>query len=163
MQLPRYPSQRPLAILAALLAAAPLAVGSRYRYLGCFETPTDLDHDGRSTFQSVGLCARHCRSVPVYGLSNGTECFCGSVAPPWEQLVGEELCNRPCPGYPRDTCGGMGFFSIYVQEQTTSPNETLSQSRSAEPEATREAVVEQPPILRTEGSDGSFSQHSIGS
>ena len=57
----------------------------------------------------------------------------------------------------------MGFFSIYVQEQTTSPNETLSQSQSAEPEATREAVVEQPPILRTEGSDGSFSQHSIGS
>lgn len=112
MQLPRYPSQRPLAILAALLAAAPLAVGSRYRYLGCFETPTDLDHDGRSTFQSVGLCARHCRSVPVYGLSNGTECFCGSVAPPWEQLVGEELCNRPCPGYPRDTCKFTLFLFI---------------------------------------------------
>lgn len=114
MQLPRHPSQRPLAILAALLAAAPLAVGSRYRYLGCFETPTDLDHDGRSTFQSVGLCARHCRSVPVYGLSNGTECFCGSVAPPWEQLVGEELCNRPCPGYPRDTCKFISFFSLVL-------------------------------------------------
>lgn len=90
------------AALAALLASASL-VESRYRYAGCF-SGLEIQHHGNYMFQSRGYCERRCSPRPVFGLSNGTSCFCGEVTPPFEQRVEEGHCNVPCAGYPINTC-----------------------------------------------------------
>lgn len=104
-----------LLVMLVLLAAIVPVAESRHRYLGCYSgpPPADLLHVDRHVFQSVGRCEQQCaeggpgprwpRST-VYGLVNGSSCFCGKTVPAWAQLVGEDFCDMPCPGYARQTC-----------------------------------------------------------
>ena len=68
-------------------------------------------------FMSIGMCTNSCSlgNFPFAGLHAGNQCWCGT------HVVGELArnqsdCNVPCPGYPRDTCGGVSVLNVYKAE-----------------------------------------------
>ncbi|KAI0135247.1 hypothetical protein F4814DRAFT_15482 [Daldinia grandis] len=84
-------------------------------YVGCFDSPTNLEFSRTDVFQSHGLCGEWCESnnQPVMAVTNGTGCLCGQAVPPSDRLVSDSFCNSPCSGYTPETCGGDGYFSVY--------------------------------------------------
>ncbi|KAL3471918.1 WSC domain-containing protein [Aspergillus californicus] len=120
--------------LLALYALATSTQAARpLRYLGCFSDDAGFLNLGSSAYQSVGLCLSGCtsRGSPVIALRNGTECWCGSDYPDWQENTSPLMCNMPCPGYALDTCGGHDVFSCYEVEMDEEP--TMSLSMSLEP------------------------------
>lgn len=73
-----------------------------------------VDH-GPYTFQSKGNCQPICVLLqqPVMGLVNGTDCWCGPMAPPIETKVDTSQCNTPCAGINTEYCGGANMFTVY--------------------------------------------------
>ncbi|KAK8029946.1 hypothetical protein PG993_011237 [Apiospora rasikravindrae] len=104
--------------LVCLLLLPALIQASSLNYVGCFSSPTGLVDLGPNMFQSRGLCAQRCAQIDqwVVGLTNGTNCLCGSRVPPTHDLVGDGHCNSPCNGYARETCGGRGYFTILIRD-----------------------------------------------
>ncbi|KAI1454369.1 hypothetical protein F4805DRAFT_324393 [Annulohypoxylon moriforme] len=98
-------------VVLALFASAAHSL----TYVGCFSSSTNLVFNSRSPFQSVGLCLQNCNgaNMPILGVTNGTDCLCGTSAPPQDSSAAESSCNEPCGGYPQDKCGGEGFFSVH--------------------------------------------------
>ncbi|KAI1768334.1 hypothetical protein GGR53DRAFT_439468 [Hypoxylon sp. FL1150] len=117
--------------LVLLIYFASVTYGSLYA--GCYAPPTDLDYNGRAIFQSVGLCSNRCHqlSQPVVGVTNGTDCLCGSMLPSPNSSVEDSLCDSPCAGYARQMCGGRGFLSVYLIAELDiperAPNQTATQ------------------------------------
>jgi len=60
------------------------------------------------------VCFMFCRTIPDmfnFGLLNGRECYCTPWAKP---MAGESsTCDSPCPGDPKQMCGGQTKSSIY--------------------------------------------------
>jgi len=75
-------------------------------YKGCFSTSTPLVDHGPYTFQSSGNCQPICYQLqmPVMGLVNGSNCFCGSLLPPADAKVDDAKCNTPCNGFNKEYC-----------------------------------------------------------
>lgn len=92
----------PMFALLALFAS----VTYSYTYVGCYAPPTDLEYNIRFIFQSVGYCRVRCSTLnqPVLGVTNGTDCLCGSAIPLPDSLVEDTLCNSPCAGYAAQMC-----------------------------------------------------------
>ncbi|KAI1659911.1 hypothetical protein F4813DRAFT_387401 [Daldinia decipiens] len=106
------------------------AVRGPLEYVGCFDSPTNVEFSRTYIYQSVGFCADWCESnnQPVIALTNGTNCLCSQAVPSFE-AVSDSFCNRACSGYAQEMCGGRGYFSIYYSAQPDEPNqETLTQS-----------------------------------
>ncbi|RYP39984.1 hypothetical protein DL767_001918 [Monosporascus sp. MG133] len=148
------PAQLKSALL--ILAAAAVAVGQTYKYVGCFSEPPEYRSETRDVFQSLGLCQYRCSDShqPVATLGNGTHCLCGNLLPPGDQLVEDGNCDTPCPGYDAEMCGGDGFFSVYSEELTDPEEPSGTQSQGAGAEATGVAATQEPP-LRAKCSRGS--------
>ncbi|RYP66785.1 hypothetical protein DL770_008736 [Monosporascus sp. CRB-9-2] len=140
------PAQLKSALL--VLATAAVAMGQAYRYVGCFSEPPETSRETPSPFQSLGFCQDTCSGShqPVAALANGTNCLCGNLLPPRDQLVEDGNCNMPCPGYPFEMCGGDGFFSVYFEELADSEQPSGTQSRGAGAEATGGAATQEPPL-----------------
>ncbi|KAL4882532.1 WSC domain-containing protein [Aspergillus karnatakaensis] len=102
------------------------ATASSLQYLGCFLDAFDSDllNLGGYIYQSVGYCKMQCtrRGGTIMGVRNGTECWCGSTYPHYEDELDPRACNMPCSGYPMDTCGGHAGLSCY--EIGPDPTET---------------------------------------
>ncbi|KAI0170854.1 hypothetical protein BJ166DRAFT_517145 [Pestalotiopsis sp. NC0098] len=77
-----------------------------HSYIGCFEDSLGLVDIGRYIYQSRGFCINRCDGYHnwVIGLTNGSHCLCGNTIPHMESKVDDTRCNRPCAGYPMDTC-----------------------------------------------------------
>lgn len=75
-------------------------------YKGCFSTAAPLVDHGPYTFQSSGNCQPICYQLrmPVMGLVNGTDCYCGSLLPPAANKVDDGRCNTPCNGFNKEMC-----------------------------------------------------------
>ncbi|KAK8075918.1 copper radical oxidase [Apiospora phragmitis] len=101
----------------AVLGSAALAQAEKP--VGCFPCVKGFVDLGPATFQSVGLCHSQCEAAgfPVFGLTNGTECLCGQMAdiPAAETKVEDALCDKPCPGFAPQKCGGNGVVSVYTK------------------------------------------------
>ncbi|RYP50927.1 hypothetical protein DL768_003652 [Monosporascus sp. mg162] len=140
------PAQLKSALL--VLAAASVAMGQAYRYVGCFSEAPENSRVTQHQFQSVGLCQNTCGGShqPVAALSNGTSCLCGNLLPPRDQLVEDGNCNTPCAGFDLDMCGGDGFFSVYFEEPTDPQEPSGTQSQDAGAEATGGAATQEPPL-----------------
>ncbi|KAI1382299.1 hypothetical protein F4677DRAFT_21893 [Hypoxylon crocopeplum] len=130
----------PLLIRAFIILTSCTSAICMSTYAGCFTSPTGLEYNARSVFQSVGLCSRQCSSSNrlVMGVTNRTDCLCSDVAPPPSSMVEESWCDSPCPGYAVDTCGGKGFFSVYLLAEPNSPERRPNErsTQSAEPAGT---------------------------
>jgi len=84
--------------------------------VGCYSTPEPLADHGAYTFQSKGNCQPICYELqmPVMGLVNGTNCWCGPLMPPTNSLVDNSSCSTPCGGIDTEMCGGDNFWTVYL-------------------------------------------------
>ncbi|WZH49818.1 SLG1 [Fusarium acuminatum] len=82
---------------------------------GCFDSlPNETISGQNSTFNTVGTCADYCQEKNTeVALLQGKSCFCSHSYPPEDSQVDDDQCDEPCPGYPRDACGGKDAFSVY--------------------------------------------------
>ncbi|KAK4222358.1 putative wsc domain protein [Podospora fimiseda] len=83
---------------------------------GCFKSSGELVMNGTLTFNSKGGCITNIcfkKGYAVGALGGGNQCWCGDKYPPKRDLVADEKCSYPCPGYDQEACGGIGFWSVY--------------------------------------------------
>ncbi|KJY02024.1 WSC domain containing protein [Zymoseptoria brevis] len=107
--------------LLTLVSAAP-PVGEMEKLLqkragsydGCYSSSTPLESKGDWMYQSSGYCSGQCSGSAVFAMSGSKECWCGDQLPPVADKVDDTSCNQPCVGFPDDTCGGNGFYSVYT-------------------------------------------------
>lgn len=105
--------------------------------LSCSKTNGTLQKMQEYDFASDGWCQRLCgyANYPVMAMTQGSTCYCGNQIPALDQAVSESYCNSPCMGYNTSTCGGIGYYQIYLSGLTTDvtiqPNGTSSSSSSS--------------------------------
>lgn len=94
---------------------APVAGLRALEELGCYSTAEPMIDHGPWTFQSKGNCQPICwlLQMPIMGLVNGTNCWCGALIPPEETKVDDALCNTPCAGIDTEMCGGDNLWTVY--------------------------------------------------
>ncbi|KXL49870.1 hypothetical protein M433DRAFT_300 [Acidomyces richmondensis BFW] len=85
-------------------------------YSGCYSSSTGLSDQGSYTYQTPSYCQPICigKNQAVFGLSQGSNCWCGNELPPASSKVDDSNCNTPCNGYGLDDCGGTNYFSVYL-------------------------------------------------
>ena len=100
--------------------------------LGCYKNPNPLTTQGDYTFQTSGYCQGVCTPLgkAVMATTGGTTCYCGDELPALDQEVDPSNCNLGCAGFGTQTCGGLGFWQVYLTGLTgdvqTAPNGTTS-------------------------------------
>jgi cell wall integrity and stress response component len=84
--------------------------------LGCYSQGEPLESQGDYVFQSRGYCRAVCRRLnkPVMATTGGTTCYCGDGFPALDSEVDMRHCNVSCAGYSLETCGGVGFWQVYL-------------------------------------------------
>ncbi|RCI09824.1 hypothetical protein L249_4017 [Ophiocordyceps polyrhachis-furcata BCC 54312] len=98
--------------------------------LNTADTPQNV-----SIYQTNGLCHDHCmKSKRAYAITQGNSCWCSDYTPAQGTQVDKSKCDRTCPGYPEENCGGKGLFG-YVP-LNVSPAGTKGASKSDEPSST---------------------------
>lgn len=109
----------------------------------------------KATEVSSGSCNKYCtaQKFAVSGLQADV-CYCGMVYPPADDVVDDNKCNFPCPGYGNEACGSLGnpgFYSIwntgininppnYVPPSTTSSPSSSSTSSTSDSEKSSAAA-----------------------
>jgi hypothetical protein len=90
----------------SLLSLVALAATVSAEQVGCFSNPGSLASQGHYTFQSAAYCMQLCTRAQktVFGLTKGSECWCGDKVPPDTDKVDEKECNLACTGYLLSTC-----------------------------------------------------------
>ncbi|KAL4731626.1 hypothetical protein ACLX1H_000602 [Fusarium chlamydosporum] len=81
---------------------------------GCFNNPPSaVRYERIKGPNSARGCAGFCRrkNTPVALLRMDT-CICADTYPGLEYRSSDSECSLACPGYPSDTCGGSGAFSV---------------------------------------------------
>ncbi|OAP65456.1 hypothetical protein AYL99_01428 [Fonsecaea erecta] len=123
--------------------------------LGCYNSADPLTSQGDYTFQTSGYCQGVCVQLnkPVMAITGGSTCYCGDELPALDSEVSLNSCDSPCNGYSQQTCGGIGFWQVYLTGLTadveTAPNSTSSSSSSSATQSggsgtTQPAVVTKP-------------------
>ncbi|RDA90867.1 hypothetical protein CP533_3223 [Ophiocordyceps camponoti-saundersi (nom. inval.)] len=99
--------------------------------LNTADTPQNV-----SIYQTNGLCHDHCmKSQTAYAITQGNACWCSDYTPAQDTQVDKSKCDRPCPAYPQEYCGGRGLFG-YVPLNNVAPAGTKSGSKPDEPSST---------------------------
>ncbi|KAF5018784.1 hypothetical protein F66182_9234 [Fusarium sp. NRRL 66182] len=111
---------------------------------GCWKSNGNLTEEYSGTGTSSGQCFQLCKKKKNYVFSlQGAKCFCGDLYPKEGDLVDDEKCNWPCPGYGKEACGALkGFWSVfntgvelapdnYVPEVTTTSAAASSTTQSS--------------------------------
>ncbi|KAI0854412.1 hypothetical protein F5Y00DRAFT_6527 [Daldinia vernicosa] len=148
--------------VALVLFGFASAIPPPREYVGCFDSPINLEFSRTNIFNSIGFCWHWCgtNNQPVMAVTNGTGCLCGQAIPPSERTVPDSSCNSVCSGYPQEMCGGQGYFSVYhsvrLDELERGPNQETS-TQSIEPadisETLPTASIENQPIPLAGSSD----------
>ncbi|KAB5577765.1 hypothetical protein GE09DRAFT_530879 [Coniochaeta sp. 2T2.1] len=63
-----------------------------------------------SIYQSDGLCNTFCAPDWAFAIVHSDSCWCSNLQPSKEIQVSTSQCNKPCPGFPDDVCGGDGLY-----------------------------------------------------
>ncbi|KAI5467993.1 hypothetical protein BGZ63DRAFT_419643 [Mariannaea sp. PMI_226] len=105
---------------------------------GCFKSGGNLTVAKGVDFVSSGSCWEHCKGKRFYVMGlHASNCYCGMVYPPKNDLTKDSACDYGCPGYNKESCGSLddGVFSIFntgvevaVESQ---PNESSTSSASS--------------------------------
>ncbi|SPJ79069.1 uncharacterized protein FTOL_07460 [Fusarium torulosum] len=82
---------------------------------GCFDSlPAERISGHSSIYNTIGTCADYCKEKKMeVALLQGESCYCSHTYPPQNSQVDDDQCDHPCPGYPRDACGGREAFSVH--------------------------------------------------
>lgn len=75
-------------------------------YAGCFSSSQPLDDQGSYTYQTSGYCRPLCedQGAAVFGLSDGSNCWCGNQLPAANSKVSDSNCDVGCNGYDKENC-----------------------------------------------------------
>jgi len=125
--------------------------------LGCYNAPDPLTSQGDYTFQTSGYCQGVCVQLnkPVMAITGGSTCYCGDELPALDTEVALSNCNSPCNGYSQQTCGGIGYWQIYLTGLTadveTAPNSTSSSSSSTPTQSSGSSSSTQPAVVTKPG------------
>ncbi|KAK5661572.1 hypothetical protein OQA88_9667 [Cercophora sp. LCS_1] len=82
---------------------------------GCYSDSGTMNHTSTPQFNTKGLCSDTCLPLgfKVSATSGGNQCWCGNEYPIEDSLVDDKKCNVPCPGFDKQACGGVFFWSVY--------------------------------------------------
>lgn len=92
-------------------------------YQGCYDTsyPLDIGPKQNSSltykYQASGWCQQACGlyyQKAAFGLTKGSDCWCGDELPANSTKVDDSECDRPCQGYGYEDCGGDSTWSVYT-------------------------------------------------
>ncbi|PHH67678.1 hypothetical protein CDD80_656 [Ophiocordyceps camponoti-rufipedis] len=107
------------------------------------DTPQNI-----SIYQTNGLCHDFClQNNKAYGITQGNSCWCSDYTPAKDSQVDKSKCDRPCPAYPDEFCGGQGVFG-YLALNNIMPSGTRGPSKPDKPQPTSPS----PPSSTDEGS-----------
>lgn len=104
--------------------------------LGCYSNVDPLYKDNTNTFQTPGLCQPACanKGHAVMALIGGSTCYCGDIMPALDNKVDDSNCNSPCNGFDLQTCGGIGFWNVFLTglsgDVSRAPNVTANSTSS---------------------------------
>ncbi|KIY03194.1 uncharacterized protein Z520_01661 [Fonsecaea multimorphosa CBS 102226] len=125
--------------------------------LGCYNAVDPLSSQGDYTFQTSGYCQGICVQLnkPVMAITGGSTCYCGNELPALDAEVALSNCNSPCNGYSQQTCGGIGYWQVYLTGLTadveTAPNSTSSSSSSSPTQSGEGSSTTQPAVVTKPG------------
>jgi len=111
---PPRQSSSSLLFFALLLTTLISLVSAQTTFQGCYAIDDTLTLTNTSVFQSTGLCSNKIcgpDNFAVYGLT-GNQCYCGNSIP--KVQVDGDKCNTKCPGWQPDTCGAVGYLSVWL-------------------------------------------------
>jgi len=117
--------------------------------LACYSKPDPLTQDNTDTFQTSGSCQKACGNAgfPVMAITGGSTCYCGNMLPAADLVVDDSKCDAKCNGYDQETCGGIGYWQVYLDGLSgnveVAPNSTVS-SVSAGPSSTTASATRAP-------------------
>jgi len=137
----RYSSPLILSLSMFLLLTIFATLIRAEEYQGCYAFDNSLSVKNTSIFQSTGLCnLQICgpEGYAVYGLSDN-QCYCGNSIPS-DQVDGSK-CNLKCPGWQNDTCGAVGYLSVWLTGTGNLVGNAATQILSVDPTATKTSAV----------------------
>ncbi|MBY6162257.1 WSC domain-containing protein [Mameliella alba] len=102
---------------ADALAANCRPPAPKVTYLGCFKDTGNRDLTGAfmaSAEMTPALCFQFCRDkgFAIAGLQYGQQCFCGNQIGQYGRAEMSK-CEMPCPGNPKQMCGGFWTNSAF--------------------------------------------------
>ncbi|OTA95208.1 hypothetical protein M434DRAFT_69779 [Hypoxylon sp. CO27-5] len=99
---------------------------------GCYKSVGTMKKLNTDNFNSQGACAGFCRKNGyVAGASNSYDCWCGDEYPNKADLVDDDQCTEPCPGYGDDACGGLDTYTVYNTGKRVSVGEASEPGSSS--------------------------------
>ncbi|KAI2471108.1 hypothetical protein F4781DRAFT_142747 [Annulohypoxylon bovei var. microspora] len=129
--------------VAAVLAFATLSTATKEKAAtdpivgtdtvhGCYKSVGTMKHQNTDDFNSQGACAGVCRTNGyVAGASNSVDCWCGDEYPNKADLVDDDQCTEPCPGFGDDACGGLDTYTVYNTGKRVSVGEASEAGSSS--------------------------------
>lgn len=83
-----------------------------------------------SIYQTNGLCHDYCmQRNQAYAITQANSCWCSDLTPATPDQVASGRCNRPCPAYPAEFCGGSGVYG-YIALNNVLPSGTRGSAQS---------------------------------
>ncbi|PWY66485.1 hypothetical protein BO94DRAFT_540616 [Aspergillus sclerotioniger CBS 115572] len=124
--------------LGALTSLFIAAQGLEWDEYACMTSTGDMKKLGSYTYNSPGMCQTQCEKENGYFFALQAEgCWCGSEPPAFASMNGA-TCDEDCPGWPEETCGGNGTYSVWDLTEDYS-NPSLEQTTSTEASTTTSA------------------------
>ncbi|KAM9907780.1 hypothetical protein OXX79_000767 [Metschnikowia pulcherrima] len=122
-----------LNLLLLLSVLGPAAADSFSDY-GCYaqsDIQGILSSQGSYTYQTPSYCEGLCEGDKVAAVMNGKFCYCGSTVPSESLKVDSSNCNVACQGYGTITCGGSGYFEVFVNGDVDGSTMVVSSSSAS--------------------------------
>ncbi|KAH7030860.1 uncharacterized protein B0I36DRAFT_362665 [Microdochium trichocladiopsis] len=119
-----------------------------------------------SIYQSDGLCRDFCTlSNNAFAVIKDSNCWCSDYLPASSIQVNTNKCNKPCPGFPSDTCGGdgvWGYIKLSAQPSGVKGGDDSGSSQpTTEPPSPTNTGTTPLTIVSTVTADGATSQVTI--
>ncbi|KAK3983903.1 putative fungistatic metabolite [Cladorrhinum sp. PSN332] len=96
--------------------ASPDTVGE-FEYTGCYTDSHDLHtlkgRVLRESSMTLEKCANFCRGYGHFGVTFGTQCFCGTDIEPTAEEVHQAECSMRCGGDYDEVCGDADRLNIF--------------------------------------------------
>ncbi|SCU80578.1 LADA_0B08394g1_1 [Lachancea dasiensis] len=150
------------------LAMRYVAAADSYSELGCYsqsDLSSALDSKGSYTYQSTSYCENECDGSEVVALLGGDTCYCGDSASALSSVSSTDSgnCDTKCAGWPYDTCGGSGYFQVYLKSGVTVPKSSGSSSSGGSSSTSSSAGGSSRSSSSASSSSSSSSKSSSGS
>ncbi|KAF9769393.1 hypothetical protein IL306_013191 [Fusarium sp. DS 682] len=109
---------------------------------GCWKSRGNMTEQLTGVEVTSGKCFSQCKKKFLVFALQGSTCYCGMVYPEEGDLVDDDKCNWPCPGYPFEACGALKtYYSVFNTGVELAPDNYVPEksTSSAAPSSTEAA------------------------